>query len=221
MIGAEPNRASNAALLVNLQSFDGLPSIQFELAEIEGRVTLQDELLKLDVRVTEAHKIIGTEIARVVVPFTASGWGQNAILRAKAVRKEGKTAEAKCKLRFERPEGNQRFNDFLYEDLERNVLGDVAGDKIYVNSGYPLHREIFGDTEEDFQRSLETDSRAQIRAVSVLVETAVFHTATAKIRTAGKKGLYIDADDPIGSLRPFMDESKMKLEPKLYQALVK
>ena len=101
------------------------------------------------------------------------------------------------------------------------VLGDVAGDKIYINSGYPLHRQIFGDTQDDFQQSLESDPRAQIRAVSVLVETAVFHTATTKYLAGGKKGLDINQDDPIGSLRPFLDESKMKLEPKLYQALVR
>jgi hypothetical protein len=101
------------------------------------------------------------------------------------------------------------------------LLGDVAGDKLYINSGYPLHREIFGDTEEDFYRMLELDAKAQTRAVSVLVETAVYHTATTKWQTGGKKGLPIDPDDPIGSLRPYLDESKMRLEPKIYQALVK
>jgi hypothetical protein len=218
----DPNRATNnAALLVNLNQFAGLPNVKFWLEEITGKVTLGDAGEKLEVKVTTSHKIADHNVARLVVPFGATGWGQHAVLRAEAKRKDGKFAQAKCKLKFERSQGDQKFKDFLYEDLDRPVLGDVAGDKIYVNSGYDLHRQIFGDTEEEFNKRLETDSMAQVRAVSVLVETAVFHTATTKHHAGGKKGLHIDPDDPIGSLRPYIDESKMKLEPKLYQALVK
>jgi len=129
-------------------------------------------------------------------------------------------AYAKCKLMFERPKGADKFSNFLYEDLDRAVLGDVAGDKIYINSGYALHRQIFGTDEESFNHSLEVNPIAQARAVSVLVETAVYHTATTKFHAGGNKGLQIQPDDPIGSLRPYLDESKMKLEPKVFQALV-
>lgn len=217
----EPNTSRNASLLVNLAAFDGLPNITFLLDEVEGNVTIQNEPKSIHVQVTEAHRIAGKNVARVVVPFMGTGWGQTAVLRASAKRVDGKECEAECKLKFERPKGDEKFNDFVYDDLERPVLGDVAGDKLYINSGYSLHRQIFGDTQDDFQRSLEVDPYAQMRAVSVLVETAVFHTATTKFLAGGKKGLDINPDDPIGSLRPYMDESKMKLEPKLYQALVK
>jgi hypothetical protein len=52
------------------------------------------------------------------------------------------------------------------------------------------------------------------------VETIVFHTATTKHHAGGKKGLHLPPEDPIGSLRPYLDESKIKLEPKVFQALV-
>jgi hypothetical protein len=218
----DPNRAcNNASLLVNLDCFNGMPTVTFILEDIVGKVTLSEERERLDVRVTQANVMAGRNVARLVVSFGATGWGQHAVLRARAKRSDGGIAEAKCKLKFEKMQGDQKFSDFLYEDLERPVLGDVAGDKLYVNSGYPLHRQIFGTTEDEFHKSLETDAKAQIRAVSVLVETAVFHTATTKHQAGGRKGLYIDSDDPIGSLRPYLDESKMKLEPKIYQALVK
>jgi hypothetical protein len=218
----DPNRArNNASLLVNLDRFDGMPTVTFILEDIVGKVTLGEGRERLDVKVTHTNIMEGHNVARLVVSFGATGWGQSSVLRARVKRSDGRVAEAKCKLKFEKAQSDQKFSDFLYEDLERPVLGDVAGDKIYVNSGYPLHRQIFGLTEEEFHRRLETDSMAQIRAVSVLVETAVFHTATTKHQAGGRKGLHIDADDPIGSLRPYLDESKMKLEPKIYQALVK
>jgi hypothetical protein len=90
----------------------------------------------------------------------------------------------------------------------------------YVNSGYALHRQIFGNDETEFNRRLESDPAAQQRAAMVLVETAVFHTATTKHQAGGKKGLHINPDDPIGNLRPYLDESKMRLEPKVYKALL-
>ena len=186
-----------------------------------GSVSLGEGEERLTIKVKTEHLIEGQKVARLLVPFRATGWGQHALLRAKAKRSDGKLAHAKCKLKFERLQGDQKFSNFHYEDLGRPVLGDVAGDKLYVNAGYTLHREIFGETEDDFNQSLEADPIAQARAASVLVETAVFHTATTKHQAGGKKGLHIDPDDPIGSLRPFLDESKMKLEPKVFRALAR
>jgi hypothetical protein len=218
----DPNRSNNnAVLLVNLTVFTGMPEINFWLEEIAGRVSLggEGEIDRVNIKVTPEHLIEGYNVARVLVPFRATGWGQRAVLRAKAKRTDGRTAHAKCKLKFEHQPGDQKFSNFHYEDLGRAVLGDVAGDKLYVNAGYALHRQIFGDTEDDFNESLESDPIAQIRAASVLVETAVFHTATTKHQAGGKKGLHIDPDDPVGSLRPYLDESKMKLEPRVFHAL--
>jgi hypothetical protein len=215
----DPNRSNTAALLVNLAAFSGMPEITSSLEKIEGNLTLADGKKSVVVKVTAAHMITDYNVARVLVPFRAAGWGQNAILRARAKRADDKFAAATCKLIFEHP-GNDTFSNFHYEDLDRDVLGDVAGDKIYVNAGYSLHRKIFGATEDDFNRSLEQDPIAQARAVSVLVDTAVFHTATTRHREGGKKGLQINPDDPIGSLRGYLDESRFKLEPKVHEALV-
>jgi len=216
----DPNRPSNnAVLLVNLKAFSGYPEVSFWLEEVVGSVSLGSGNDRLEVKVTPAHKIEGHEVARVPVPFRATGWGQRATLCAKAKRSEGKLAHAKCKVRFEHQLGDQKFSNFHYEDLGRSVMGDVAGDKLYVNAGYGLHRQIFGDTEDDFNNRLETDAIAQMRAVAVLVETTVYHTATTRYRAGGKKGLQIDPDDPIGTLRPYIEESRMKLEPRVLRAL--
>lgn len=216
----DPNRSNRAVLLVNLDAFSGMPEVTLSLEDIEGNVSLVvDGQRSLLLKVTPEDLMKGYRVARLLVPFRATGWGQNAVLRARAKRADEKFATAKCKLLFEHA-GHEKFSNFHYEDLDRAVLGDVAGDKIYVNAGYSLHRKIFGTTEEDFNRSLEVDPIAQARAVSVLVDTAVFHTATTRHREGGKKGLQINPDDPISSLRVYLDESRFKLEPKVHQALV-
>ena len=69
--------------------------------------------------------------------------GTTRILNAKAKRKDGKFARAECRLRFQPQSGNDKFSNFHYEDLKRSVLGDVAGDKLYVNSGYVLHLKLW------------------------------------------------------------------------------
>jgi hypothetical protein len=216
----DPNRHNNATLLVNLKAFHKLPEITFKLEDVVGNVVLPGEKIKLSVQVEEGHRVAGQDLARVVVSFSATGWGHQAKLVAQAKRSDGKLVTAKCSVKFEHPEGGHKFSDFVYEDLGRPVLGDVAGNKIYVNSGYALHKKIFGADEEQFNKNLETNPMAQARAASIFVETAVFHTATTKHQAGGKKGLHINPDDPMGSLRPYLDESKMKLEPKVYQALV-
>lgn len=216
----DPNRPNNnAILLVNLTAFTGFPQISFWLEETVGNVSLGSGGERLEIKVTPEHLMSERNVARIPVPFRATGWGQRAVLCAKAKRSDGRVAHAKCKVRFEHQVGDQKFSNFHYEDLGRQVMGDVAGDKLYINAGYPLHRQIFGDTEDDFNSRLETDSIAQVRAASVLVETIVYHTATTRYRSGGKKGLQIDPDDPIGTLRPYLEESRMRLEPRVFRAL--
>ena len=215
----DPNRLNKAVLLVNLAAFTGMPEVSFWLEENVGNVTLGDGVDRVYVKVKPENVMEGQQVARVAVPFKATGWGQRSVLCAKARRSDGKHAYAKCRLKFEHQLGNQKFSNFHYEDLDRPVMGDVAGDKLYINAGYALHRQIFGDTEEDFNKRLETNAIAQMRAATVLVETAVYHAATVKHQAGGAKGLHIDPEDPIGSLRPYVEEGRMKLEPRVFRAL--
>lgn len=215
----DPNKSNKAILLVNLAKFSGLPEITFWLEESVGNISLGPGTDRLQIKVKPEDRSSTQNIARVAIPFRASGWGQRATLCAKAKMSDGKLAHAKCKLKFEHQPGNEKFSNFHYEDLGRPVMGDVAHDKLYINSGYALHRQIFGDTEDDFNKRLEIDPIAQVRAATVLVETAVYHAATVKHQSGGAKGLHIDPDDPIGSLRPYVEESRMKLEPRVFKAL--
>ena len=138
--------------------------------------------------------------------------GQRASLYAKAKLRDGSQARTKCRLKLEHESANDKFSEIRYEDLERDVLGDVAENILYVNAGYGVHRDIFGDTEDDFNKSLETRSMAQLRASSILVETVkMHHAAVTKWQEGGKKGLQLQQNDPIGSVRGYVEESRMKL----------
>ena len=61
---------------------------------------------------------------------------------------------------------------------------------------------------------------AQIRAASILVETVIYNAASTKWEKGGKKGLDIRPKDPVGSVRGYLDESRTKLEARVYRALV-
>ncbi len=216
----QPARANKAVLLVNLDAFTGMPEIKFWIEDVVGSVTLeQTEEGRVQIKVNEEHVTEQRRLARVPVTFQGTGWGQHALLWASAKRRDGKVVRARCRLRFHRPSGEDKFTDFHYEDLGRNVLGDVAGNQLYINAGYALHRQIFGATEDEFNRQLETNSIAQMRAAAVLVETSVHHTATVSYFAGGAKGIQIDPADPVGSFRTYFEERRMKLEPSVVRAL--
>ena len=62
----DPNRPrNNAALLVNLERFSGLPTITFVLDDVVGKVTLGEGRGAIDVKVTQQNVITGHKMARV------------------------------------------------------------------------------------------------------------------------------------------------------------
>ena len=215
-----PNRENKATLLVNLDAFTGMPEITFFLEDIVGNVSIGGTQ-RLNLKVNKSMIIDGYNVARLTIPYDGTGWGQRAVLYAKAKLRDGTVARTKCRLKLEHETANDKFSEIRYEDLERDVLGDVAENVLYINAGYPVHRTIFGDSEADFNKRLETSPVAQLRAASILVETVIYHAAVSKWQEGGKKGLQLKQNDPIGSVRGYVEESRMKLEPKVVRALVR
>jgi hypothetical protein len=216
-----PSRPNKAVLIVNLKSFTGKPEIKFWLEDTVGKVSVgeDEDQSVIHIKVKDEHLTGDPQIARVPITFKGTGWGQHSTLWASAKLSSGELARAKCKLRLQRPPGDNKFSDLHYEDLGRNVLGDVAGDKLYVNAGYGLHRQLFGLTEDEFNQQIEINPIAQLRAASVLVETIVHHTASVSYREGGTKGIQIDPDDPVGSFRSYFEDRRIKLEPAVMRAL--
>lgn len=215
----QPGRRNRAVLIVNLAAFTGMPEITFSLQAKVGAVSLPGSEDHIKIKVRDEHVVDGKRIARVPILFDGTAWGQHADLIARVKVADGTVVFAKCHLRFERPEGSQKFNDFRYVEFDRPVLGEVAGDKLYINASYPVHQQLFGATEAEFNSRLETDGFAQLRAASVLVETAVYHAATVTYRAGGKKGWELDGDDPVGSFRQYFEARRMRLEPQVIRAM--
>lgn len=219
LFSGKPNRENKATLLVNLDAFPGKPEVTFWLEDVVGSVKLSGGK-RLQVKVSGADIISGSRVARLTVTYKGNAWGQRAVLFAKAKKTDGSEARAKCRLKFDIPEDSNKFSDIRYHDLERNVLGDVAENILYVNSGYSLHKQIFGETEEQFYQSLENDVAAQIRAATILVEAVIYNAASTKWLAGGKKGLDVRQNDPVGSVREYVEGSRTKLEGKIYRSLV-
>jgi len=216
---AQPNKSNTATLLVNINAFAGMPEVTFWLEDVVGNITLGGANLKrIQIKVT-TEVLSHDGIARVPIPYNGTGWGQRATIRAKAKIKDGSAVHAKCKVAFERPKGQDKFSDFEYEDLRSTRLGDVASDRIYVNAGYGPHKQIFGSTPDDFNKQLEISPAAQLRAAAVLVEAVVYDTAFRNFHSGGKKGIEIDPNDPMTSLRTYLDEKRIELEPAVLKAL--
>ena len=219
-VPGQPGRRNRAVLVVNLDAFIGMPEITFTLERKLGNVTFPGGASDhIKVKVTTAHVVQGKNVARVPIAFDGSAWGQHADITARAKVADGTTVFAKCHLKFERPDGSQKFNDFRYVEFDRPVLGEVAGDKLYINASYPVHKQIFGPDETEFNQRLEKDGYAQLRAATVLVETAVYHAATVTYRAGGKKGWELDDEDPVGSFRQYFEGRRMRLEPQIVRAL--
>lgn len=215
----QPNTSNNATLLVNLEAFTGMPEISFRLEEKIGNISLGDPAeTRIQIKVS-SDMISEGRIARLNVPFRGTAWGQRAMLQAKVRRKDGKVVYAKCRIILQRPKGNDKYSNFEYEDLDRSILGESVGDKIYINAGYKPHQEIFGVTQEDFDKQLETYPIAQMRAVTVLVEAVVDGAAATNYGEGGKNGWQLDPEAPMTNLRTYLDERRMKLEPLVLKAL--
>jgi hypothetical protein len=217
----KPNIENQLVLLANLDAFVGMPTIKIRIVDREGAVTIGIERSeRLEIKTQKDWVVPGTRIAKVIVPYWATAWGAKAEIEAKAKRADGTLAFARCKVGFREQPGLSQYEDIWYEPLDRPVLGEAAQRYIYVNSKPPLHRNIFGDSQETFERALEVDSIAQMRVASIVTDAVVYDVASKKYHKGGEKGLTI-GNEPITEVRAFVEEKRYKLDSKIVRAFLK
>jgi len=214
----DPNRDNKVILLLNMKAFSGKPEVTFKLEKIKGDVTFKDGTIELKVRVRDEDLSEDGKLARLVVTYRGTGWGQSASLHASAKLQTGTPCTAECKITIVQQKETDKFSKIWYENLRNPTLGDVISDALYINAWLPLHKEIFGETQEEFDEQLESNPIAQMRAASVLAEIVVYHTAQVRYREGGKRGLHLDTD-PITSLRTYLDASRKDLERQIIRKL--
>ena len=208
-------------MFVNLDAFPGMPTIKIRIVGREGAVTIGTERCeKLEIKTQKDWVVPGSNIAKVVIPYWATAWGAKAEIEAKAKRTDGRIAFARCKLGFREQTGLNQYEDLLYEPLDRPVLGEAAQKYIYVNSRPPVHRSLFGDSQETFERALEVDPIAQMRMASIVTDAVVYDVASKKYHKGGEKGLTI-GNEPITEVREFVEAKRYELDSKIVRAFLK
>jgi hypothetical protein len=218
----KPNIENQTVLLVNLEAFPGMPVIKFRILSSEGLVTVgPDRSQKFEVKAQREWIMQGSNIAKVVVPYWATAWGAKAEIEAKAKKTDGKLAVAKCKVDFREPSGSDKYEDFEYTSIGRQVLGEAAGKYIYVNSDPLVHQKLFGDSKETFEKALEADPVAQMRVAAIVADAVVYDVATKKYFTGGEKGLTISEQDPITAVREFVEAKRYELDSRIVRAFLK
>jgi len=216
-----PNAENHAVSLVNLDAFPGMPSVRFRVGVHEGAVSLgMDRVEGLDIKVHRDSVMKGTRLARIVLPYWATAWGAKATIEARAKRSDGKTAFATCKVDFREQSGGKQYEDILYEPLDRPVLGEAAPRYIYVNSRPSFHRELFGNTQESFDKALEENPIGQMRVASIVTDAVVYDVASKKYHKGGDKGLTI-GNEPISEVRAFVEAKRYELDSKIAKAFIK
>jgi hypothetical protein len=217
----KPNVENQLVLLVNLSAFTGLPAVKFRIVTKEGAVGIGAERSeKIEVKVQKDWVMPGESVAKAVIPYFGTAWGAKAEIEAKAKRADGKHAFAKCKVRFREQQGPDQYENIYYDALDRPILGEVAGRNIHVNSEAPLHRRLFGDSQESFDEALEADPIAQMRVAAIVSDAVVYAVASTKYHTGGEKGLDL-GPDPVTGLRAFVEAKRYELEPKMVRAFLK
>jgi len=218
----KPSVENQLVLLVNLDAFPGMPGVRLSIVSEEGAVGIGPSRTdKYEIKVQSGWRMPGWNVAKVVVPCWGSAWGAKAVISAKAKRTDGGVARAQCKVDFREERGRDQYQDIQYEELERQTLGEAAGRYIYVNSRPPLHRKLFGDSQETFDKALEENPIAQGRVASIVTDAVVYAVATTKFMKGGEKGLSIGSVDPITDVRRFVDEKRYDLDSKIVRAFLR
>jgi hypothetical protein len=163
-------------------------------------------------------------VARVLIPFRASGYGQFAGVRAIADTSDGTLeAEAEIHIREEEPsEGTGIFSDVDYDErkLHYACSFERGSGKLVVNARHPVNRQVFGPSFDTFKERIDEVTEAQIRLAEVVLDECIYHIAAMKHLKGGRHALTLGRD-PITDIRNFIEERKFRIGPKIFRHFVK
>lgn len=216
----QPNRKNHAVLYANLDVIPLRRKLEFSLVKPRGIALLQAQGKKCDqftLVLEPTHRIEGTNVARVLVPWTGVGWGQHARIMAETKTPGGKIVTALATVVIDQDEDSGLIKDVKYRDLGNQKCSDLVDGVIYINSSHALNRPVFGVNQEDYAKSVENDRTAQYRLCSILVEQSVFRLAEDLHL---KNKLLILPTAPVTSIREFVDSRTHEFAPRLLKILM-
>jgi hypothetical protein len=221
-VKGQPNRRNNLVLFVNSIVIPVGRKIEFRVTKIQGSVgLLRDHNEKVDglaIKFEKQHLIPGSSAGRILVPWQGDGLGQSARVEAETKRPNGNIVTASATIVVEQPEAQSGLIKRVeYRELENSVCSAFADGVIYINSVHCLNREVFGPTEKEYSRMVESDRTAQYRLSTILLEQSVYQLAEKWVL---ENKLVIQPYAPITSIREFIDAKTNAFAPKLLRVLI-
>lgn len=218
-----PNRKNNLTLFINSKVVPLGRNIVFKIVKKSASIGFIDEHNKrydhIHIKFEKKHLVDELPVGRILVPWQGDGLGQTAQVVAETKDPNGKDIFANAKILIEQPESKGGLiKDVRYEELESSMCSDFAGGIIWINSLHSMNNKVFGKNQKNYDEMVKTDSTAQYRLSTILVEQGVYQLAE-KVHLDGK--LHLSTESPITSMRAFIDERTNELAPKIFKVIFK
>ncbi len=217
----QPNKKHYAVLYVNLAAVPLGRKIEVSVVKAQGGIALLDDGGKksksVTVRLEKAHQISESSVARMPIGWSGSGWGQFARIMAETKTPAGKVVTAIATLTLDQQDEGGLIRDIKYRSLGNQKCSDLVDGVIYINSDHTLNSVVFGATQEDYAKKMDSDRTAQYRACTVITEQSVYRLAEDFYL---KNKLSLVPTAPVTSMREFVDAKTDEFAPKLLKILV-
>ncbi|MGA8153295.1 MAG: hypothetical protein WB952_20255 [Terriglobales bacterium] len=217
----QPNKKHYAVLYVNLAAVPLGRRIEVSIVKSQGAIGLLDENGKraesVTVQLEKKHQIPDSTVARLPIAWSGSGWGQFARIMAETKIPAGKVVTAVATLTLDQEDEGGLIKDIKYRSLGNQKCSDLVDGVIYINSDHTLNRAVFGTTQEDYAKKMDTDRTAQYRVCTVITEQSVYRLAEDLVF---KNKLLLVPTAPVTSMREFVDAKTNEFAPKLLKILV-
>jgi TolB-like protein len=217
----QPNKKHHAVLYVNLVEVPLGRRIEVSVVKSQGAITLIDENDKksdsVTVQLEKKHQIPDSNVARIPIPWSGTGWGQFARIMAETKTPARKVVTAVATLILDQQDEGGLIKDVKYRPLGNQKCSDLVDGVIYVNSDHSLNRAVFGATQEDYAKRMDSDRTAQYRLCAVITEQSVYRLAEDLVF---KNKLLLVPTAPVTSMREFVDAKTHEFAPKLLKILV-
>jgi hypothetical protein len=217
----QPNKKHYAVLYVNLAAIPLGRKIEVSVVKSQGGIGLLDEngekSNSVTVRLEKLHQIPGSSVARVPIAWSGGGWGQFARIMAETKTPAGKVVAAIATLTIDQQDEGGLIKDIKYRPLGNQKCSDLVDGIIYVNSDHALNRAVFGATQEDYAKKMDSDRTAQYRLCTVITEQSVYRLAEDLVFN---NKLLLVPTAPVTSMREFVDAKTDEFAPKLLKILV-
>lgn len=217
----QPNKKNHLILYANLQVVPVGRKVEISMIKSQGGIALLDDAGKkcpqLGLRIEKSHQIIGTSVARLLVPWMGGGWGQFARVMAETKTPTGKVVNALGMAFIDQEQEGGFIRKVEYRDLGNQKCSDLVDGCIYINSGHSLNRSIFGAGAEDYAKMVAVDRTAQYRLCSIITEQSVFRLAEEFYL---KNKLSFNPTAPVTSIREFVDAKTHEFAPRLLKILM-